>query len=297
MLGTRTPAAFALAAVLAVSGCGDSQAPGTARFSVKLTDAAGPFKTAKVTIAAVYLQGSGGKTTLSSAPTTVNLLDLQNATLDLVKDAEVPTGSYTELRLVVTGGYVELQDGSIYASSPDYAGLPAGATVTGQLRMPSFAQSGIKVTLPGTALEVTGPQKIVLIDFDVSQSFGQDAGNSGAWVMHPVIKGAEIEATGTVSVALALHDGVTLPQLNGKQVTLADFSATLGGDTQPLDASGHATFQFVVPDTYPLYFTGPAGLAFTTDPVATAADPIQVTVPSGQSVSASATITSAAPAP
>jgi len=297
MLGTRPAATIALAAGLVLSGCSDSQAPGTARFSVELTDAAGPFKTAKVTIAQVYLQGSGGKTSLSTTPTTVNLLDLQNATLDLVKDAEIPTGSYNQLRLVVTGGYIELQDGSIFASAPDYPGLPAGATVTGELRMPSEAQSGIKVTLPGTALEVTGPQKIVLLDFDVSQSFGHDAGNAGAWVMHPVIKGAEIEASGTVAVSLSLHDGVTLPQVSGKQVTLADFSATLGGETQALDASGHASFQFVVPDTYPLYFTGPAGLTFTTDPVATAADPIQVVVPSGQSVSASASITSATAGP
>lgn len=294
MFGTRPTAMLALATALALCGC-DSQGPGTAQYTVKLTDAPGPFKAATVTISEVYLQGSGGRTTLSNTPTTVNLLDLQNETLDLVKDAEIPTGSYNELRLVVSGGYIELEDGSIYASSPDYAGLPAGATVTGELQMPSLGQSGIKVTLPGSALEVTGPQKIVVLDFDVSQSFGHVAGNSGSWVMHPVIKGAEITATGTVSVSLTLHDGVTLPELGGKQVTLADFSATLGGESQALDANGHASFQFVVPDTYPLYFTGPAGLTFTTDPVATSASPIQVVVPSGQSVSASATITSATP--
>ena len=292
MLGTRPAALLALAAALALCGC-DSQGPGTSRYTVELTDAPGPFKAATVTISEVYLQGSGGRTTLSNTPTTVNLLELQNATLDLVKDAEIPTGSYTELRLVVSGGYVELEDGSIYASSPDYAGLPAGATVTGELKMPSLGQSGLKVTLPGSALEVTGPQKIVVIDFDVSQSFGQDAGSSGSWVMHPVIKGAEITATGSISVSLTLHDGVTLPVVGGKQLTLADFSATLGGETQALDASGHASFQFVVPDTYPLYFTGPAGLTFTTDPVATSANPIQVVVPSGQSVTATATITAA----
>ena len=213
--------AFILAAA-ALAGCGDSQGPGTAQFSVKLTDAPGPFTAAVVTISEVSLLGGGGKVTLSSTPTTVNLLDLQNATLDLVKDAEVPTGTYQELRLVITGGYVQLTDGTIFASSPDYAGLPQGATVTGRLQMPSLAQSGLKVTLPGSALAVTGPQKIVLLDFDVSQSFGQDAGNSGAWVMHPVINGAEIQTTGSVAVALTLANGVTLPQVNATQVTLAE---------------------------------------------------------------------------
>jgi len=210
-----------------------------------------------------------------------------------VKDAVVPTGTYQELRLVITGGYVQLTDGTIYASSPTYAGLPQGATVTGQLQMPSFAQSGLKVTLPGSALDVTGPQKIVLIDFNVSQSFGQDAGNSGLWVMHPVIQGADIQTTGSVAVSLTLANGVTLPQVNGTQITLADFSATLGGETQALDANGQATFQFVVPGTYPLSFSGPAGVTFVTNPVATSVDPIQVVVASGQAASASATITSA----
>jgi hypothetical protein len=297
MTGIRTATMLFLASALALSGCGDSQGPGTARFSVKLTDAPGPFKSAKVTISEVYLQGSGGKTSLSNTPTTVSLLELQNATLDLVKDAEIPTGTYNQLRIVVSGGYVELQDGTIFASSPDYEGLPAGAVVTGQLQMPSLGQSGIKVTLPGTALEVTGPQKIVLLDFDVSQSFGQQAGGSGSWVMHPVIKGAEIETTGTVSVSLKLKDGVTLPVVNGTQVTLADFSATLGTETQSVDVNGNATFLFVVPDIYPLYFTGPAGLTFSTDPTATQATPIQVVVPSGGTASASATITSATASP
>jgi hypothetical protein len=294
MAAIRSVTVLLFASALALVGCGDSQGPGTARFSVKLTDAPGPFKAAKVTIAEVYLQGSGGKTSLTNAPTTVNLLELQNATLDLVKDVEVPTGSYNQLRIVLTGGYVELHDGSIFASSPDYEGLPAGAVVTGNLQMPSLGQTGIKVTLPGTALDVTGPQKIVLLDFDVSQSFGHEA---SGWVLHPVIKGAEIEATGSVSVSLKLKDGVTLPEVNGSQVTLADFAATLGTETQALDADGNASFAFVLPDTYPLYFTGPAGLTFTTDPVATQANPMQVVVTSGQPATASATVTSATAAP
>jgi len=104
MPSIRIAAALLLASTLALSGCSDSQGPGTARFSVKLTDAPGPFKSAKVTISEVYLQGSGGKTSLSSTPTTVSLLELQNATLDLVKNVEIPTGTYNQLRIVVTGG-------------------------------------------------------------------------------------------------------------------------------------------------------------------------------------------------
>ena len=160
MTGTRSATMLFLASALALSGCGDSQGPGTARFSVKLTDAPGPFKSAKVTISEVYLQGTGGRRASATLPRRSASSSFRMPPLDLVKDAEIPTGTYNQLRIVVSGGYVELQDGTIFASSPDYEGLPTGATVTGQLQMPSLGQSGIKVTLPGTALDVTGPQKI-----------------------------------------------------------------------------------------------------------------------------------------
>jgi hypothetical protein len=44
------------------------------------------------------------------------------------------------------------------------------------------------------ALELTGPEKIVLVDFDVAQSFGHEA---SGWVMHPVVTGGVIDATVT----------------------------------------------------------------------------------------------------
>lgn len=292
-----TARAATLLCVLAAAGCSDNQGPSTTSLSVKLTDAPAPFQAAVVTIAGVYLQGSGGRTTLSSATTTVNLLDLQNATTDLVKNTDISAGTYTELRIIATGGYIQLNDGSIYASSPSYVGLPAGAQVTGVLQLPSDAQTGIKVTLPNEALSITGTQKILLIDFDVSQSFGQAAGQSGRWVMTPVIKGADITATGSVLASLTLGQSVTLPTItvNGttRPATLADFTAVLGNKSLALDANGAATFQFLLPDTYPLSFTGPAGLSFITSPVATSASPLLVTVPSGQQVTASATITAA----
>jgi len=45
------------------------------------------------------------------------------------------------------------------------------------------------VTLAGSALELSGGEKTLLVDFDVTQSFGHEA---SGWVMHPVITGGEI---------------------------------------------------------------------------------------------------------
>jgi hypothetical protein len=119
--------------------------------TIQLTDAAGDVEAAVVTISEVYLQGSGGRVTLSDDEVTVDLVDLANSTALLVDEAVVPEGTYSELRFVITGAYVEVENATggtdIYASSPSYSGLPTGATVTGELQMPSLAQSGLKVEL------------------------------------------------------------------------------------------------------------------------------------------------------
>jgi hypothetical protein len=99
------------------------------------------------------------------------------------------------------------------------------------------------------------------VDFDVSESFGHQAGNSGAWVMHPVIRATSVTTERPVSVTLALGDGVTLPT----GVTLAAFSAALstnGGDPVDVqfedpDADGifTASFGFVSEGEYQLQLT------------------------------------------
>lgn len=295
------PMVAAVAALVAF-GCSDSQAPGTTQFSVKLKDApANNIKAAVVTIDQVQLVGQGGVHTLTTTPTTVDLLTLANTTADLVKDVVVPSGLYTELRFVISGAYVEVDNGdgtsSIYASSPDYAGLPDGATVAGQLQMPSFAQSGLKVTLESGALSLTSDQKIVVVDFDVQQSFGQLAGQSGMWVLHPVITGGDIQTTGSVHTTVQLAEGVTLPA----GATLADFSATLTNTTTltsttvaltDADADGvfDADFAYVAPGDYEVSLVLPATVtAVTTTP----AIPVAVSVASGQSASAALTVTAA----
>lgn len=194
-------APLALASVLAaaVTGCSDTAAPGSTQLSVALTDAPGDLQAAVVTISEIDLVGgSGGPIVLSNTETTTDLLTLANTTQTLVDGFEVPVGNYTQLRFVVTGAYIQVDNGdgtsSIYAT-PDYEHLPVDATVSGTLQAPSFDQSGLKVTMPGDALELTDPEETLLVDFDVSQSFGHAAGGSGQWVMHPVIHGTQLAET------------------------------------------------------------------------------------------------------
>lgn len=297
---------FALAFGLVTVGCGGNDSSVT----IKLTDAPGDFKAAVVTISEVYLQGEGGKLVLSSEATTTNLVTLANDTKDIVKDAIVPAGKYSELRFVISGAYIEVEqeDGStlIYATDENYEGLPEGAQVAGTLQTPSFSSSGLKVKFDGD-VEVSGEQKVILVDFDVSQSFGKDRGQGDKWVMKPVIKGADITFSGSVNVTLAKDAAVLLPELEGRVLTLADFKATLkpteassDGAADPAaeelaltDANGdgifEASFKFLVPGNYEIGFTGPEGITFTINP----AVPSPVVIVSGQDQTQAFVLTSA----
>jgi hypothetical protein len=279
--------------------CSDSSGPGGEhRMTIQLTDAAGDVTAAVVTISEVYLQGNGGRVTLSDDAVTVDLIDLANSTALLVDEAVVPEGTYSELRFVITGAYVEVENATggtdIYASSPDYSGLPTGATVTGDLQMPSLGQSGLKVQLVnGADLEVTEDQDI-LVDFDVSQSFGHVAGQSGKWVMHPVVTGGVLSEAASFTATLSLAQGVTLPTVGGNAVTLGLFKAKLNGEEMSFtDADNNGTFEaqfrFLLPGTYDLEIVPPAGVTITTNP----ASPMEVTIGTGATATQAVTIASA----
>jgi len=291
-----------LLALIGVVGCSDSSSPGgTGKLTLLLKDAPGDIQAAVVTIAEVNLNGSGGTTVLLDTPVTTDLLTLATDVQTLVDGAILPAGTYTQLRFVITGAYIQVDNGdgtsSIYASSPDYEGLPVGAVVTGDLQMPSFSTSGLKVTLPGNALTiVSDEEQTLLVDFDVSESFGHPAGNSGKWVMHPVIKATSITTTGNAAIALSLGTGITLPG----GATLAGFSATLTGDdgiphtvdfTDAL-ATGTFTAKFflLAPGDYDLLVTLPAGVTtISTDP----ALPAGLTVQAGETTALSFVVTGA----
>lgn len=291
----RIWSSFALILAAGMAGCtGDDNGAGpdgSTRLSLLLTDAPGDVKAAVVTISEIYLQGGpGGRTTLLDDPVTVDLTDLANQTTQLLSDVDVQQGTYSELRFVLSGAYLEVETAGgseIFASSPDYAGLPAGSTVDGQLQMPSLGSSGLKVNFDGN-LEVTGDDQTLLIDFDVAQSFGHEAGNSGRWVMHPVVRGADVTAAASITVTLALGAGVTLPA----GVVLSAFNAKIGAeevgftDTNS-DGTFEATFSFLVPGTYSVSLVIPSGLSVTTSPVL----PVDVTVAEGANVTQAVSIT------
>ncbi|RKH96263.1 DUF4382 domain-containing protein [Corallococcus sp. AB038B] len=268
--------------LLFLAACGD----GKSHVTLKLTDAPGDgIEKAVVTISKVYLKGSvegedgkgdKGDVVLLSEPVTTDLLTLANDTADLVTDAEVPAGTYKELRFVITGGYIQVkQDGvsRIFATSADYEGLPEGAQVDRDLQMPSASSSGLKVKFDKDAdVTITSDddQKVILVDFDVAQSFGKEAGNSGKWVMRPIIKGADMEFSGNVEVTLEAGS-VSLPMGFPQLGSFAAVLINADGSRETLSFRAStatryvADFKYLLPGTYQVDLVAPAGVSFTTD--------------------------------
>ena len=186
-----------LAAVLVSSACDDSGGPAGAgdptNVTVLLTDAPGDVVHAWVDIEEVYLQGrdgeegdAGGRVTLFAGPS--GPLDL----MELIDDVEelasvvIPSGRYGQLRVVLNGAAIQLDSGEVYAI--DGFDPPVILPVTGELVCPSCSTSGFKVLLQGRELDLLDAEELLVLDFDAGESFAKEAGNSGRWIVTPVIK-------------------------------------------------------------------------------------------------------------
>lgn len=198
----RLAVTAAIALVLAL-GCSDEDGLGSdeARLTLLLTDAPGDVTAAVVTISSIYLQGSSdeesddqdGRVYLRTEPVTTDLLTLVDDVATLVDGVVIPAGDYGQIRFVIEGAYLEIETddgGTEIFATPGYAEAPE--TVAGELKCPSCSQSGIKVNFQG-ALNLEGEDETLLVDFDVSETFGKEAGNSGKWVMQPSLKGSRVE--------------------------------------------------------------------------------------------------------
>lgn len=186
----RIPAVALLIGLGFTAACDSSSTDvesGPSTLSVYLTDAPGDVADVWVQVADIRLVGQGQPRSILVQPTgLISLLALQDTAMVIVDGADVDAGTYSQLRFVIDGGVVESVSGRVYSFGG--AQHPGGLESTGELHCPSCAQSGLKVNF-AQGLDLEAGDNAVLVDFDVAQSFGRQAGQSGRWVMRPVIQG------------------------------------------------------------------------------------------------------------
>lgn len=270
--------AMALVLPLALAACesGDDALglqDGEARLSVYLTDApAGDVANVWVIVEEITLMGDEGPIVLLNEPTDlINLTELVGVATPLVVDATIPEGAYGQLRFRIENAVLETEAGEVYVLGG--AEHPDGLDATGTLLCPSCSQSGLKVALHG--MEITEGDGDLVLDFDVSQSFGHQAGKSGKWVMRPVIHSSYYpdddmgEDGVSIEGQVVLADGVEIPACpEGTPRDLTAFvpwatAATLTDDegaavvrTGSVDEDGEFEINFLAPDTYTLGYAG-----------------------------------------
>ena len=278
---------------VAALGCGRGS-EGEGSVTILLTD--GPsarLESAVVTISQIYLQPAdeGERVILRDDPVTLDIASLANDTETLVDGSIVPDGDYSQLRFVIDGAYIVVVDdaaGRQVFATEGYA--TPGLAVDGSLQTPSWDTSGLKVKLADGGITVEGNQRILLVDFDLAESFGHPADDE--WVMHPVLEALDLDLTATITVevdgttGLQLPAGVTLAEF---RVRLLDAKGQFEGE-QPLanqddDPALEATFMYVDPREGPfsVVLVAPSGVTFQAEPAAA----VIVSVDSGQSESVS----------
>ena len=317
-------AVLALAAAAGLGACDGSDSndflsgpDGEASLTVRMTDDPGDLAAAWIRVTEIRLAGeteaegedaSGGTTLPVDDPSALIPLTPEDIT-DLVEGEPIEAGTYGQLRLVIDGGVAESTGGEVYTFGG--AEHPDGLEPDGTFKCPSCTRTGVKVNLPDGGLEVTDGTTIVMLDFNVSESFGHTAGRSGKFVMRPTITSSVVETSGAIEGTVVLGEGVEIPECGGAARSVVDFTprAVLASDaetsqtatveaTNDAGTEGAYSMDFLQPGDWNMEFVAEKEFELDGDGTETLAfdaevEPSQVTVASGDVATADYTITSA----
>ncbi|ESU19331.1 hypothetical protein FCR2A7T_19420 [Flavobacterium cauense R2A-7] len=169
-------------------GCNDeddTSTQGTSKVTVRMTDAPGDYDEVNVEVLDVMIKNNsdasedGWVSIGNIQPGIYNLLDLTGGINVLLADNEVPSGYLGQLRLVLGDENTVVKDGVTYA-----------------LNTPSAQQSGLKLQINQTLQ--AGATYNFLLDFDVEHSVVVEAGGSGNYNLHPVIRVTTAATSGVI---------------------------------------------------------------------------------------------------
>lgn len=262
-----TLSTFLLALALVFWGCsdGDDSLKTTGRLNVFLVDE--PFPTdevaeANVTVFKVdarlaeaeFEEGSesmgegdsqGGFITLMDGSTgPLNLLDLVNGVSEQLVGLDVPAGSYDLIRVYVSDPGIVMKDEN---------------QTTYSLKVPSGAQSGIKVFLDPPLQVIGGLTSELTLDFDVSQSFVPKGGSEmnpdgiSGFNFTPVIRASITSTTGTLA---GMVTDVSETPISGATVSIYALDDTLLTSTTT-DETGGYSMPGIDPGIYRLEASAP----------------------------------------
>jgi hypothetical protein len=285
----------ASAMLLAACGGGSSMpGSGNATLGASLVD--GPFRTSGGTVTAVNIAiakveaiGSGGMQTIAtfSPSKQINLLDYQTSALAL-GTAPIPPGHYQQLRLVLDTSSASntslIMNGTTYPLSiPSATSVGfGGGTSTDNGDGPGTSGIKVNVNFDAQANQTYG----FVIDFNAAESI-VSAGQSGQWLMKPVLVATAQALSGSISGTVKNNAGTGV---SGAEVVAEQGSAIVNSGVT--DTNGNFQINALPAGQYTLVvknsWSSQAGAAQTAtgaDGTADVTDPNPLTVTAGQTTS------------
>lgn len=208
---------IALSLILVATACDPSENSSTGTLQVVLTDAPANYEAVMIDIQEVRIhddsdaeEDDSGWRTINDEPIRLDLLELTNGTTEILGEEELEAGTYNQLRLILGDDNEIVVDGE-----------------TIPLTTPSAQQSGLKLNID--AVIEGGIIYRLLLDFDASRSIVK-AGNSGMYILKPVIKTVNLAETGAIEGGITPIDAQPWVYAIAEEDTLAGTQASAQGE-------------------------------------------------------------------
>ena len=208
---------IALSLILLATACDVSENSSTGTLQVVLTDAPANYESVMIDIQEVRIHDDSdaedddsGWRIINDQPIRLDLLELTNGTTEILGEEELEAGTYNQLRLILGDQNEIVVDGQ-----------------TIPLTTPSAQQSGLKLNID--AVIEGGIIYRLLLDFDASRSIVK-AGNSGMYILKPVIKTVNLAETGAIEGDITPIDAQPWIYAIAEEDTLAGTQASAQGD-------------------------------------------------------------------
>lgn len=211
-------AILALCGIIMMISCDLANNNTQGSIQVFMTDAPANYESVVIDIEEIRIhenQNAGddedGWRTIRNEPLQVDLLNLTNGNMQFLGETDLDPGTYNQIRLVLGDQNLLVMDD--------------GQTVP--LTTPSAQESGLKLDID-TEVE-SGINYILLLDFDASRSI-VEAGNSGQYLLQPVIRSVNLTGTGAINGTIEPADALPWVYAIADSDTIAGTKATDQGD-------------------------------------------------------------------
>lgn len=194
-----------VAIIVGFTACEDNTESGNGRLKITLTDA--PFlidliEEANVTINKIEVRNKDSINgnpfmVVSESEASFNLLDLQNGVTAELANVEVPAGNYDLVRLYVSEASLKLKSGQTY-----------------DVKVPSGAETGIKLFIDPVINITSGLSAELLLDFEVNKSFiakgNIEKPGFNGFNFKPVIRAVNISTAGRIEGTVVDQDNMSI---------------------------------------------------------------------------------------